>query len=84
MANLYTGKHKFSGYKTLEELTGLTLESNKTYTIQVYGVCYIREGEVGDGFISTDTKPFSYIYDGVNDLYIGNKYNRSLTINVAG
>lgn len=86
MANLYSGTKTFSGYKTLAELTELTFEANKTYTIQinVNQAFYIREGSEGNGFIKYDGLPFTWTFDGENNLYIGNQYAKSMSINVAG
>ena len=74
MANLYSGSHSFTGYKTLSELTGLTFESGKTYIIQIQNICYLREGTIGDGFLFNNINPFEWKYDGENNLYIGNKF----------
>lgn len=86
MANLYSGTKTFTGYKTLAELTELTFEANKTYTIQIKSNSsyFVREGTEGVGFEDIYHKPFSWQYDGENNLYIGNVYAPSLVINVAG
>lgn len=86
MPNLKTVTVSFTGYKTLAELTGLTLEADKTYMIQVLSNSsyYARKGTEGTGFEDWEHRPFPWTYDGVNDLYIGNKYASSLTINVDG
>ena len=93
MANLKTVKPKFTGYKTLAELTGLTFTANTTYTVQVFALnnpVYIREGasDTDAGFKLFDKTPFTWKYDGVNDLYIGSDFddvaNYELYINVAG
>ena len=83
MANLYSGTHTFSGYKTLAELTGLTFEADKTYTIQIQNTCYLREGKIGEGFLFDNENPFEWKYDGENDLYIGNIFSKAIIINVA-
>lgn len=85
MANLYTGAHSFTGYKTLAELTGLTFTVNTEYQIQVRSNTsyFAREGTEGEGFEDYDHRPFTWEYDGEKDLYIGNKYAPSLVINVS-
>ena len=84
MANLYSGTHSFSGYKTLAELTGLTFEANKTYTIQADDYITVREGTIGKGFSLQDTNPFTWTYNGNDDLYIGNNApDGNVFINVA-
>ena len=86
MANLYTGTHTFTGYKTLAELTELTFTADTKYMIQITAInsnYYVREGEEGDGFVNYDSTPFEWTYDGENDLYIGNKYANLILINVA-
>lgn len=87
MANLYSGSSSFSGYKTLAQLTGLTFTANKTYTIQIVPSCpyfYLREGTEGDGFICISTNPFTYTYDGENDLYIKYESGGTVYINISG
>lgn len=69
MANLYTGTLNFKGYKTVTELTGVTFEADTTYTIQIQGGAYIREGQNGEGFLIPDESPFQYTAS-VDDLYI--------------
>ena len=86
MANLYSGSSKFTGYKTLAELTGLTFTADTKYIIQITPISsnyYIREGETGVGFVKYDAEPFEWTYDGVNDLYINCAFSKSLEINVA-
>ena len=88
MANLYSGSHTFSGYKTLAELTSLTFVADTKYIIQIVTSLphsfYVREGSTGKGFIGDSYQSIEWTYDGVNDLYIGNTYAKQLTINVAG
>ena len=87
MANLYSGTHSFTGYKALSELSELTFEAKNKYSIQIIGSnqeFYAREGETGDGFKSTSSKPFDWEYDGANDLYIGYFSGGTVYINVAG
>lgn len=69
MANLYTGALEFDGYKTVTELTGVSFTEGNTYTIQISNSAYIREGELGAGFLVSDNKPFQYIASS-EDLYI--------------
>jgi hypothetical protein len=83
MANLYTGTHSFTGYKTLTELTGLTFTANTTYSIQVLNMCQVREGEIGKGYLVDTITPFDWKYDGENDLYIGDIVGKSVTINIS-
>ena len=86
MANLYSGSHSFTGYKTLAELTSLTFTANTKYVVQVNAInsnYYVREGTTGNGFVKYDAEPFEWTYDGVNDLYIGNRYANAIVINVA-
>ena len=86
MANLYSGgTYSFTGYKTLSELTGLTFVENKVYTVQIKSDSsyYVREGTEGIGFEDSEHKPFTWTYDGINDLYIGNTHGNSIYINVA-
>lgn len=87
MANLYTGTHTFTGYKTLAELTELTFTADTKYMIQITAInsnYYVREGEEGEGFEKYDAEPFEWKYDGENDLYLSCAFSKSLKINVAG
>ena len=86
MANLFSDTFEFTGYKSVSELTELTFEADKKYTVQAIvpnNAVYIREGETGTGFIKYDTLPFTWECDGVNDLYIGNKNGNCVIINVS-
>ena len=81
MANLGTFTIINSDYEKLAELTELTFEEGKTYTIQIYNPAFIREGTIGNGFYIFDNKPFQYTA-GSNDLYIKVKGERC-EINIA-
>lgn len=83
MANLYSGTHNFKGYKSISELSSLTLTANKKYVVQIQNMCYVREGTEGDGFLLTSAKPFEWDYDGSNDLYIGNFLSNDITFNIS-
>lgn len=81
MANLGTWVVQFTGYKTLEEITGLTFTAGNIYQIQFVDCeARVRRGEVGKGF-KIACAPFDWEC-GEDDLYIGNPYNRKLEINV--
>jgi len=88
MANLYSGNHTFSGYKSLAELTELTFVDGNTYNIQVVvnEPYFVREGEEGDGFQNFDPefKPFTWKFENNDDLYIGLTNARPIYLNVAG
>ena len=77
MANLWSNTIILEGYKSLEEITGLTFTSGTKYKIQTVSSnnsVYIREGSEGKGFLNVDTIPFEWKYDGENSLYIGSGY----------
>ena len=82
MANLHTGKYNFSGYKTIAELTGLTFTVGEKYKLQVQGVCYMREGTEGEGFLVSVLDPIDYTVE-PDELYLGCVGTRSFTLNVA-
>lgn len=82
MANLHTEKYKFSGYKTIAELTGLTFTVGEKYSLQVQGVCYIREGTEGEGFLVTVLDPIDYTVES-DELYFSCVGRRPFTLNVA-
>lgn len=82
MANIYTAKHKFKGYKTLAELTGLTFTVGEKYKLQLQGVCYMREGTIGEGFLVAVTDPIQYTVE-PDELYLACVEGRSFKINIA-
>lgn len=77
MANLgYFTIDTNGGYKTIEEVTGLTFETNKTYFLQVHNgggyltICSSATLPTGGGFIMNDMEKFNYTpAEGVN-LYL--------------
>lgn len=85
MANLYSGKHTYSGYKALTELTELTFSANTKYQIQIAinDTIKVVEGETGDGYILHSDNPFTWEYDGENELYIENPHGKLMYINVS-
>ena len=65
MANLYTGYIESNGeYVDLEEATGLTFTQDTTYQIQYQNKGYLREGEVGEGFLINFLEPITIKYVG--------------------
>ena len=70
MSNLGTWNLNNTDYRKISELTGITFEEGKTYTLQITsGQAYIREGLNGAGFLIDNTKPFQYTA-GTDDLFI--------------
>ena len=81
MVNLWTGNIETNGeYVNLSQVSEITFEQDKTYTIQVQDAAYIREGETGKGFYIFDCKPFTFTYTG-SGLYIN--ANKTV-VNIAG
>ncbi len=81
MANLYTGKIKCNNkYKEVGVETGVTFEAGKKYQLQLLNVGYIREGEVGEGFLINSSEPFIYECKGYN-LWVCS--SSSIGINIA-
>lgn len=77
MANLWSDTIILEGFKSLEEITGLTFTSDIKYFVQTISTnnpIYVREGTVGKGFLNPDIKPFEWTYDGENMLYLGSGY----------
>lgn len=65
MANLYTGYIESNGeYVDIEEATGLTFTVDTVYQIQFQNKGYLREGEIGEGFLVNFLEPLTFKYDG--------------------
>lgn len=61
MANLCTKTISTNGeYITLAEATGITFTVGNNYVIQIQNVAYLREGEIGEGFMINDPAPIPY------------------------
>lgn len=70
MANLFTGNIISNReYVDLEEASGVTLTNGNWYQIQFHNKGYIREGEIGEGFLITFPEPFKFKYKG-ETIYI--------------
>lgn len=91
MANLWSDTIILEGFKSLEEITGLTFTSGIKYYIQTISSnnsVYVREGSEGKGFLNPGIEPFEWKYDGENSLYIGcgyikGGYEKPVYINVS-
>ena len=91
MANLFSDTIVLEGFKSLEEITGLTFTSGTKYSVQTISTnnpIYVREGTIGKGFLNSDVKPFEWDYDGENMLYLGSgyikgSYEKSVYINIS-
>lgn len=82
MTNLYSGTINTRGqYQNLATLTGLTFTVGTKYTIQIQNSAYIREGEVGNGFLISNIKPFILDYKG-GDVFIKTEF-WSVVVNIA-
>lgn len=71
MANLGTWVLDPNGYQNIATLTGITFTVGNTYNIQVIGNAHIRRGTEGRGINIINFKPFLYIPNEVEDIYIG-------------
>ena len=81
MANLYSGVVKSNGnYIDLSVETGIVFEVGKNYQIQFFNKGYVREGEVGTGFIIYEATPFNIQFTGA-PIYVCS--TGKLEINVA-
>ena len=81
MTNLYTGTIKCNNkYKDVTAETGIVFETGKNYQLQLLNIGYIREGEVGKGFLINSSEPFVYACKG-STLYISS--SNTITINIA-
>ena len=67
MANSFTGTIDTKGqYKTINELTGLTLASGKTYTIQVQNIAELK---IADAIFTLENEKLT-LTQGEDDIYI--------------
>lgn len=83
MANLWSGNvENTDQYQKLETVSGLTFVNGTTYTIQVEGGAYLREGTTGRGFSLYNSDPFEYT-KGTGDLYI-EPMSDACYVNIAG
>lgn len=81
MANLYSGVIKSNGnYIDLSVATGIAFEVGKNYQIQFFNKGYVREGEIGTGFIIFEANPFNIRFTGA-PIYV--QSTGKLEINVA-
>lgn len=86
MANLFTDTITFTGYKAISEITDTEISyvADTEYQIQIAinDTIRVREGETGKGYWLHDDTPFTWKYDGENDLYIENN-GKAMYINVS-
>lgn len=75
MSNLWKGQINTNNeYQKLETISGLTFDSDKTYTVQVRGACTICESSevpTEGGFVIRTEEPFQYVKD-EGDFYVKN------------
>ncbi len=87
MANLYSGKHTYTGYKAISEITdteiSYVVDTEYQIQIAINDTIRVREGETGDGYILHSDNPFTWKYDGENDLFIENPHGKLMYINVS-
>lgn len=79
MAQSYTGLINTNGeFVSLETLTGLTLTSGKTYTIQTNNrtKCKVANAE----FDIFNAKPYQFIYDSEQILIKSDTFGNKLTV----
>lgn len=83
MSNLYSGQIATDGdYETVASLTELTLTSGTTYTLQLLGAAYVREGSTGKGFYICDNGQFQFTA-GDDDLYVRTNPGEKVYLNIA-
>ena len=82
MTNLYSGVIEADTHQTLASKTGVTFTEGTTYTIQIRGIAYLREGTTGTGFYVDKSDPIEYTANS-DDLYIKTLAPQCI-VNIAG
>lgn len=87
MANLGTYKiNTNNNYQKVSDLTGLTLEDNKTYTLQVQGRAYIINSATlptKGGFLLKDNQIINFTKEAGVDFYIRTNFWLPCVLNIA-